>query len=256
MMTRDDREFQKRIAAYRAPSPDEVRKARTKDIARTVIAKKPLSMGKPFRQLLLEQAEYISPLTWLLQGAVFIVLCFLGVGSGGVSGLGITAAAMPFLGVVGVSEIAKSYSCNMWELEMSCRYNLKSIFAMRMLLTGLGNGICLLTASGLAYLGQENSISVVALTVITPFCLSNAVYLQLLIRLQRKCTNYVLAGATVFLTVFQVWLCSFLETEQGQQFAAVGTAFAAVILSAAAFAVTAGQLIKQGEKGCKQWNCI
>ena len=256
MMTRGDREFQKRITVYRAPSPDEDRKAQAKAMARAVLAKKPLSMGKPFRQLLLEQAEYISPVTWALQAGAFAVLCFLGAGTGSISTLGLAAAVIPFLGVVGVSEIAKSYSCSMWELEMSCRYNLKSIFAMKMLLTGLGSGICLLTAFGLAYFARESSLPVIALTVVTPFCLSNAVYLQLLIRLQRKCTNYVLAGAAVFLTVFQVWLCNFLETESGQQLATAGVSFAAVILSAAAFAVTAGRLIKQGEKGCGQWNCI
>ena len=93
----------------------------------------------------------------------------------------------------------------MWELEMSCRYNLRSIFAVKMLILGcvdffvLGAAIFITGLSGTKF-------ALTAVMILVPFNLSNSLYLWLIVKLRHRCTNYVLAGTGVFLSLIMLWI--------------------------------------------------
>lgn len=76
--------------------------------------------------------EYI--LSFILIGSAVVLSCFYGKDV-----LAMILAAMPMLAVVSVSDGVRSITWGMCELEMSCRFSLKSIVLARMVIAGIVN---------------------------------------------------------------------------------------------------------------------
>ena len=138
-MKDQDRYFQKILGAYTVAPADET------DIQKTVLAGKRLLMKNPVQELrwyrrIVNQFKYISPLLWFSQ-LLAIGLCMLLISQIG-SDTDLTAilSAISFivalLGVVGFPEVCKSFSYQMWELEQSCKYNLRQIVAIKLSIIG------------------------------------------------------------------------------------------------------------------------
>ena len=72
---------------------------------------------KPYGQRVLEQMAYLSPAVWLIQGALVLILGWtfcVGDRKGILINLLFCA---PIVGIVGFTEIMRSYRQNMWELD-------------------------------------------------------------------------------------------------------------------------------------------
>lgn len=155
---------------------------------------------KPLAQRILEQAAYLSPRTWALQFMVLALgILFLLAGEEGVTAASLSAF-IPLIGLIGVPELAKSFSNGMWELEESCFYNLRQVILLKMLLFGIVDGILLLTmiaAAGSQGTGAAEAFYYLAV----PFNLSTACYLGLFHVLKRRCDGFVLAAAGILMVL-------------------------------------------------------
>lgn len=203
-------------------------------------------------QRLLIQLSYLSPWQWLVQ---FFFLLGLGwywsVGFFDEYFLTMAAAG---LGLSGAIEIQRSYRFEMWELEQACRYNLRELFALRMLLLGgMDLGILLLTLGvGLA---QGQGVAV-CLYLLIPALLSDGFYLYLLQRLGRRCESYALTAAGVLLSVLFFWLRSFMELEAGiYAWVAQTRVVAALVLLSAGFLIFMILTFWKKTKEEALWNC-
>ena len=84
------------------------------------------------------QAEYISPWAWLLQ--IFAVVLTIGILIAGENNeKTLLATAAPFVGIALFPELVKSFHYDMWELEQSCRFNLREIMVMKFLIFGIAD---------------------------------------------------------------------------------------------------------------------
>ena len=138
-MKDQDKYYQKILGAYTVAPADET------DIQKTILAGKQLLMKNPVQEFcwyrrIVNQFKYISPLLWSSQ-LLAIGLCMLLISQIG-SDTDLTAilSAISFivalLGVVGFPEVCKSFSYQMWELEQSCKYNLRQIAAIKLSIIG------------------------------------------------------------------------------------------------------------------------
>lgn len=143
-------------------------------------------------------ARFISPSVWILQ-AVFLLLVIW------VSGrqteewyLWNLSAMIPFLGVICVPELTKSFSLGMWELEQSCCFNLRKLMVAKMAVLGTVDGVFLIFL--MAAVGSRGTgFTEAVLALLLPFQVSNAVYLGLFQVLKRHCSGYVLTAAGIFM---------------------------------------------------------
>ena len=136
-----NRRFQKKLAACFAPPPP-VGKA-------AFLARLPqptLSLG----QFVGGQARYIQKQTWLLSLVVLVPVLWG-------TDLWITAALLPFLVPLAVSEGAKSTLYGMEELETASRFSRKSVLLARLCLIGTFHAVLLLALTLL--LGGSQSLS-------------------------------------------------------------------------------------------------
>lgn len=155
---------------------------------------------KPYGQRVLEQMAYLSPAVWLIQGALVLILGWtfcVGDRKGILINLLFCA---PIVGIVGFTEIMRSYRQNMWELEQACRYNLRQLMGMRLLIFGI---VDTLVACGVAVMGLGAGIGIWELLMFffIPQLLSDCVYLYLMTRFRRRFQGITLLGAAVCMSL-------------------------------------------------------
>ena len=174
-MKDQDRYFKEILGAYTVAPADET------NIQKTVLAGKRLFMKNPVQELrwyrrIVNQFKYISPLLWFSQ-LLAIGLCMLLIGQIG-SDTDMTAvlSAISFivalLGVVGFPEVCKSFSYQMWELEQSCKYNLRQIVAIKLSIIGMIDLIIILAITLFTSLQTELPMWEMALYLFVPFNLA------------------------------------------------------------------------------------
>ena len=152
---------------------------------------------EPFLDSLLRQVPYISPWVWTVQfltlvlfGAMFrtdpenreimFFLSFLG----------------PLLALLPAVDIARRFSCRMWEMEAACRHDLRQLTAMHMCIIG-GADIAVLAAGACLCGNLRGSLWEFVLFVVLPFLASSCVYLWELRRFSRRRSSSILAATGI-----------------------------------------------------------
>ncbi|SCJ37841.1 Uncharacterised protein [uncultured Eubacterium sp.] len=252
----DEQRLEKALRQYESPAPGQDRKELTKLLAAKALAKKPLTQGKPLSQRVREQAAYISPVTWTLQAVVLLVTLSRLSASNGSQFFTMLSIMAPLLGIIGGCELIRSYDHNMWELEMACRHNLRSIFAVKLLILGLADFLVL--AAVIYGTGLNNTkFALTAVMILVPFNLSNSLYLWLIVKLRHRCTNYVLAGAGIFLSLIMLWINGALN--QSLLISVFSQYMVTMPILAASLALVifaAAILLRNSGKGYNKWNYI
>ena len=145
------------------------------------------------------QAEFIRIRVWLISILSFIVT-LLGVYYYDLSDhiVWIISSTLPFISLVSMTEIARSITYNMVELEMSCKHNFSEVFLIRLGVLGLANLIFLLSIL-LLLIGQtEFGFFRLGLYLVTPFLLSTYGSLFVINRLKSREITYICGIVTAF----------------------------------------------------------
>lgn len=159
-------------------------------------------------ETLLCQIGYIRKRFWCLSIlamiGLLVTLAFIDYGYEKIS---LLSSIMPLFTIIGVSEISKSTSYRMEELEMSCKYNLQKVTLMRLSLIGSFYFVIFLILS-LTFVGQSQfGIVRSALYGITPFLLSSYLSIWVINHIKTKDTVYVCGGVTGLVSI-----CIFMIT--------------------------------------------
>lgn len=174
-MKDQNRNFLKILETYTVAPADET------NIQKTVLAGKQLLMKSTVQELrwykrIISQFKYISPLLWFSQ--LFVIgLCMLLISHiGSDTDMTATLSAISFivalLGVVGFPEICKSFSYQMWELEQSCKYNLRQLVAIKLTIIGTLDLLIILAITFFTCLQTELPMWEMALYLFVPFNLA------------------------------------------------------------------------------------
>lgn len=187
------------------PAPDPAGPANTLRLLRTLPPPRPT--GWDFVR---SQAGFIRKGMWAAQFAVLAAVLAL-VWTGGDPGsdllyrYALCAGAAPLLLVANVQELARVYHQGMLELELATRYSLAKITAARLLIFGVCDGVLLAVLAGAGAVACRQTLWVVLLYCLTPFCCVSALCLALLRRLRpaafAKAALAVAAAALVVLTL-------------------------------------------------------
>lgn len=158
--------------------PEETKKETALGEIRQAVRKKTVRCTPSPMELFLIELQYISPGFWLLQGTLTAALVFL-MEKTALSGGGLRdylqwiSVLAAWLGVAGCVSLGRHFSRGMAELEQSCFFNLSQLWTIKMALSGTGDILILLLASG--RIAAEASVPFirVCLYVLVPFVLAN-----------------------------------------------------------------------------------
>lgn len=140
--------------------------------------------------LLRLETAHISPLYWLMQAAVLITLRMLGFDHTALFG------AAPAVAVIGFCELTRCFGCGMWELEQSCKYDLRRLLLAKLAVTGCCD-LCVLVAAS-CITGGDNALDGIIATT-TVFSAANLLCLNVFsVCRDRSFRRYALAAAAIF----------------------------------------------------------
>ena len=194
-MKDQDRYFQKILGAYAVAPANET------DIQKTVLAGKRLLMKNPGQELrwyrrFVNQFKYISPFLWFSQllaiGLCILLISQIGSDTDMTAILSAISFIVALLGVVGFPEICKSFSYQMWELEQSCKYNLRQIVAIKLSIIGTIDLMIILAITLFTSLQTNLPMWEMALYLFVPFnlALSHLFLLQALREIKTRYPPY------------------------------------------------------------------
>ena len=195
------KEIRSLLEHAKQPDIDEGRKRKTLELLQAERKRLHIRSKKTYGQRVWEQLPYISPAAWLLQGILLLMIGWGFYAEGREEILLYLLFCAPMAGVVGFTEIMRSYRQNMWELEQACRYNLRQLMGMRMILFGIADT---LAACSVAVMGLGAGVQAWELVFFyfIPQILSDCVYLYLMARFRRRFQGTALLGSAVFMAFF------------------------------------------------------
>lgn len=158
--------------------PEEGKKETALREIRQAVRKKTVRYTPSPMELFLIELQYISPGFWLLQGTLTAALVFLlektALNGGGLRDyLQWISVLAAWLGVAGCVSLGRHFSRGMAELEQSCFFNLSQLWSIKMALSGAGDILILLLASGRIAAEASVPFIQVCLYVLVPFVLAN-----------------------------------------------------------------------------------
>lgn len=189
---------------------------------------KPVEKGKFIRnlpprkvsnfELLHTQIKYIRKLTWLLYAVIFALTAFTAL-SVSKESMWLLSALIPFFSVSMISESGRSENYGMAELELSARFNLKTIVMAKLLILGLVNLVLMILLSLLAGGGLSASI----FYIFIPYMLSAAAGLLICRKIQGNGALYLSGTVSVIIAAMEIAFRKdifsfFLSSGEGEMF--------------------------------------
>ena len=182
--------------------PDSHKKAESLLLIRNHINAKEVRNTPSLSELIWIQVQYITPVFWVLQGGLLILLILLLYQlpeqmTELTDYLWWSSIAAAWMGVLSNAVLGGHFSNRMAELEQSCYINLSQMWTIRMMLT-TGVDICILTMfSGGIAARTDTFFGRIAMYLLVPFMLSNICCLLLIGALRGSREKYTLAALAV-----------------------------------------------------------
>lgn len=168
----------------------------------------------------LSQIRYIRKRFWCLSVLLLIGMTVFSLNFvQGEEIVGVLSAVLPLLTLLGITEISKSMSYNMTELEMSCKYNLGKITLIRLSIIGVFH-LAILLLSLLLFKNQSQyGLLRYSLYAVTPFLLSSYISFWVANRMKSKDTLYICSGVTAFISMAMFAMSSNFTVIYGRDYA-------------------------------------
>lgn len=198
-----------RLSEYKVETADEA------DIQKIISAGRQVILQNHTQRLCLHrrifyQFKYISPLLWGAESASTI-LCILIISQINANtditlALSSLSFFMALLGIVGFPELCKSFSYQMWELEQSCKYNLRQLVSLKLFIIGMIDFVLVLGIASATSVQIGLPLWKIALYLFVPFNLSCIVAFFLLGFIRNKEIEWLLFPAGLG-TAYFVLVC-------------------------------------------------
>ena len=209
-MTRKEKKLYEQMRQYQPPEVETEKYCEMQKKAQEEIAKEKILPRLHLFERIWIQAEYLSIWFWITEGILLVAGIVLTQTADKESYITFGYVLSPLLAMIGFPAVLKSFSNGVGELEQSCRYNLREIFGMRILLTGVTEAVVLVIVLGIGEL-KEGSMMESVLKVFVPFLFSTAVYFWIIRHVSTKAVYSILAGAAVMLCIGCMQLKTFCE---------------------------------------------
>ena len=175
---------------------------------------------------ILGQIGYIRKRVWIISCLLLIaaLVCLWFFNSDSINNsldfIWIISSFIPFISLITVTEITRSTSYNMAELEMSCKYNFADIVLARLGILSFFNmavfGVIILSfiseISKINKIGEVNlSVFIAGIYMLVPFMLTCSLSLFAVNRLRSRETTYICGGISCFIGIANSIFTSFIN---------------------------------------------
>lgn len=165
-----------------------------------------------FYKFFIAQIKYIRKRVFLIQ-AIIMLICIIAIlnidkANLNIKYISVLSSSIPFLVLILATEISRSISYNMAELEMTTRYSLAQIIIARTTILGSLNFIFLISLLISLKLKLEYSVLSIGIYIFTPFLSSCFGSLYVMNHVNNKNINFYCAGVSIFVSLTNIILCN------------------------------------------------
>lgn len=157
-----------------------------------------------FSEVFLTQIKYTKPIYWIVT-ALFLVAIFIITKTQMLDSnhLIVISSILPLFSLFGITELHKSASHNMAEIELSCKYNLAFLVLIRITIIGITSLVLLVVA---VVFTRDIGFGLLrnALYIAVPFLTVNFISIWLINHLKSRETLYITMGSTAFISILQM----------------------------------------------------
>lgn len=159
-----------------------------------------------FINILFSQLQYMTLSFWIIQLCLFAIsigiVCLLGqFNANFYYPFTIFSIVLPFIVLIGVKEISKSHTYNMWEIEKSSRFQPEKITICRMLIIGMVDLFIVTTVLAVMSHYYQYSIIRLILYVMVPFNICCTSYFFVVRKVEKSDSSYYLVACMICLSI-------------------------------------------------------
>ena len=150
------------------------------------------------------QLGYIDKKVWIISILLFSVILFFETifTQGDMNLLWVVSSFIPFIALMTITELARSVTFGMAELELTTRYNLRSVLLMRMGVLGVGNLVLLFAAIPILIMKLNMGIIKLGVYFLVPYLLTCFLSYVLARRIRPGEISLCCAGVAALISVF------------------------------------------------------
>lgn len=206
----DEQKVAEFLKSNRTPVPDREKKERDMLLFQTLLMERHLYGKKTFVVRIREQAEFIHPISWIAQFIIVLMGIFFTKVFDAEAAIMEISFMIPLIGITGSFEMTKCFYYNMWELEMSCRYDGREIAGVKMFLFGFCDLVILMILSCLVY-RAGGGLAEIGLKILVPFNISTGIYLLVIDSAWLRKNNLLLLYAGGLMAGMEILIWSWIE---------------------------------------------
>jgi len=204
-------------------------------------------------EFLFAQVRYIRKRVWIstfLSVVPALILLFSKITENVLGFVWVVSSLLPFIALVGITEIARSVSHNMAELEMSCKYSFSDVVLTRLVILGCINMILFTSIITAFHIAGNIEILSLIVYLFVPFLLTCSLSLFAINCLQSREGIYVCGGISGLVSIINAFLSNQFRIAYSDEYMVFwGAAFCILLIW------TIGEIIKLIRKTEEsQWN--
>lgn len=173
------------------PIIDENEKRQSIEILKKEIANTEIIVKESYFEKIKRYIPFMSKITFLIQFVLLIVGIFVIKSSTFEKTRLILSLVMPILAFLQMMELQKSFKYNMYEIEMSCKMDLKELISIKLIINTITNLIIMTIFASLTAARFGNEIYLLTIYFLVPFMITNVINIGVM-KLSKNKSNEII----------------------------------------------------------------
>ena len=152
-----------------------------------------------YTQFIMTQIGFIRKRVWAVTTIVMMLMIassYMYTSDALLKVLWISSSLAPFIALVSITEVLRSSSCNMEEIEKSCKYSLEHIVLVRLGIVEVFNFVIFFIANFVLNRSIEIGMLRLGIYLVVPFLLTCILSLSVMNKMHQKEITYICAGVS------------------------------------------------------------
>lgn len=183
------------------PIIDENKKRKSIEILKMEIANTEITVKESYFEKIKRYIPFMSKITFLIQFVLLIVGIFVIKSMAFEKTRLILSLVMPILAFLQMMELQKSFKYNMYEIEMSCKMDLKELISIKLLVNTIINLIIMTVFASLTAVHFGNEIYLLIIYFLVPFMITNVINIGVMKLSKNKSNEIINITVTLLMNI-------------------------------------------------------
>lgn len=188
------------------PRIDENKKRQSIEILKMEIANTEITVKESYFEKIKRYIPFMSKITFIIQFVLLIVGIFVIKSSTFEKTRLILSLVMPILAFLQMMELQKSFKYNMYEIEMSCKMDLKELISIKLIINTITNLIIMTIFASLTAVHFGNEIYLLIIYFLVPFMITNVINIGVMKLSKNKSNEIINITVTALMNIILLML--------------------------------------------------